>query len=182
MPGSKRESRHREIHRKIRAEITPCFAYSRSMSRHSITVETPTGPVSLTEEDGKIIRASWSLADEESPTPLLEDAARQLRDYFDGKRTDFDLPLRPKGSEFQKAVWRQMLKIPYGGTKTYGELAKAIDGTARSVGTACGANPIPVIIPCHRVVGADGTMTGFSGGDGVETKQALLRLEGALLL
>ena len=136
----------------------------------------------LTEEDGKIIRASWSRADAESPTPLLEDAARQLRDYFDGKRTDFDLPLHPKGSEFQKAVWRQMLKIPYGGTKTYGELAKAIDGTARSVGTACGANPIPVIIPCHRVVGADGTMTGFSGGDGVETKQALLRLEGALLL
>lgn len=152
------------------------------MSTHSITVETPTGPLCISEADGKISRVSWSRADLESPTPLLEEAAQQIRDYFDGKRTDFDLPLRPEGSDFQKAVWRQMLKIPYGGTKTYGDLAKAIDGTARSVGSACGSNPIPVIIPCHRVVGADGTMTGFSGGEGVETKQALLRLEGALLL
>ena len=152
------------------------------MSKHSITVDTPTGPLCITEEAGKITRISWTKAAEESPTSLLEKAAHQLREYFNSERTDFDLPLSPQGSDFQKAVWRQMLAIPYGGTKTYGDLAKAIDGTARSVGTACGANPIPVIIPCHRVVGADGSMTGFSGGDGVETKQALLRLEGALLL
>lgn len=152
------------------------------MSQHSITVDTPTGPIAITEADGRIVRVSWCRAAVENPTPLLEEAAQQLRDYFAGNRTDFDLPLHPEGSDFQKAVWRQMLKIPYGGTRTYGDLAKAIDGTARSVGTACGANPIPVIIPCHRVVGADGTMTGFSGGEGVETKQALLRLEGALLL
>jgi len=158
------------------------MTYISGMSQHSITVETPTGPLCVTEEEGAITRVSWNRADEESPTPLLEEAARQLRDYFDGKRRDFDLALRPRGSDFQKAVWRQMLKIPYGGTKTYGDLARAIDGTARSVGSACGSNPIPVIIPCHRVVGADGTMTGFSGGEGVETKQALLRLEGALLL
>lgn len=152
------------------------------MGTHNITIETPTGPLCVTEQAGRITRVTWGRAAAESPTPLLEEARQQLRDYFDGKRTDFNLPLDPEGSDFQKAVWRQMLKIPYGGTRTYGDLAKAIDGTARSVGSACGANPIPVIIPCHRVVGADGSMIGFSGGEGVETKQALLRLEGALLL
>ena len=152
------------------------------MARNEITVETPTGPLMVREEAGAITRVTWARAGTESPTPLLREAERQLTDYFDGRLKAFDLPLRLDGTEFQRAVWAQMLAIPYGAYRTYGDLAAAVDGSARAVGTACGANPVPVIVPCHRVVGADGTMTGFSGGMGVETKQALLRLEGALLL
>ena len=152
------------------------------MTRRSITVETPTGPLSVSEEADAIVRVTWGRAESEAESPLLAEAARQLNEYFAGERTDFDLPLKPHGSSFQQAVWDQMRAIPHGDVKTYGDIAKALDGTARAVGSACGANPIPVIIPCHRVVGADGKMTGFSGGEGVETKQALLRLEGSLLL
>ena len=152
------------------------------MAVSEITVETPTGAMFVREEDGAITRVSWGRAEDESPTPLLREAARQLRDYYAGALKEFDLPLNLSGSPFQRAVWEQMLAIPYGGVRTYGDLAAATGGSARAVGTACGANPIPVIVPCHRVVGSDGKMTGFSGGMGVETKQALLRLEGALLL
>lgn len=152
------------------------------MTMRSITVHTETGPLRVSEEAGAIVRVTWGRADKEEPTPLLQEAEKQLSEYFAGERVVFDLPLRPQGTSFQCAVWDQMLAIPHGDVRTYGDLAKAVDGSARAVGTACGANPIPVIIPCHRVVGSDGKMTGFSGGQGVETKQALLRLEGALLL
>ena len=100
--------------------------------------------------------------------------------YFDGDPVDFDLPLNPAGSGFQRRVWKAMCDIPAGGTETYGRLAGRIDGIARAVGTACGKNPIPIIIPCHRVVAASG-LGGYSGDGGLDTKVALLRLEGALL-
>ena len=151
----------------------------------SLVIDTPTGLFSIIEEDGRITRAHWA-NDERAPTealtPLLSEAAEQLAAYFAGDLHRFNLPLAPEGSPFQNSVWREMSAIPYGVTRTYGDLAKAIRGEARAVGTACGANPIPIIIPCHRVVGADGEMTGFSGGRGVETKVALLKLEGAMLL
>lgn len=102
---------------------------------------------------------------------------KQLDEYFDGKRQDFDLPLRPAGTEFQRQVWQALQQIPFGETWSYGELAKHV-GTPnayRAVGAANGINPIPVIIPCHRVIGSNGKLTGFGGG--LEAKAFLLNLE-----
>jgi methylated-DNA-[protein]-cysteine S-methyltransferase len=115
-------------------------------------------------------------------TALLDNAVAQLTAYFDGAMTDFDLPLSPHGTAFQKSVWDLMRAIPYGWTRAYADLARDLKSAARAVGGACGANPIPVIIPCHRVLAAGGKMGGFSGGDGIPTKVALLRLEGAIAL
>lgn len=104
-------------------------------------------------------------------------AAKQLREYFAGKRADFDLPLAPEGTEFQRTVWRNLQEIPYGETISYGELAKRVGNpkASRAVGAANGQNPIPIVIPCHRVIGANGKLTGFGGG--LPTKEALLALE-----
>ena len=106
----------------------------------------------------------------------------QLREYFSRIRHEFDLPLDVRGTTFQKAVWAQVIRIPYGATATYGEVAQRIGRprAARAVGAAVGANPLPILIPCHRVVGAGGSLTGYGGG--LEIKAALLRLEGALPL
>jgi len=153
------------------------------MTRLSRSVETATGPVILTEEDGSIVAVTWARDSRQTgfhdTSPLLDRAAAQIVAYFAGDLRVFDLPLRPAGSEFQRAVWREMLRIPYGETRSYGDLAKATGGVARAVGGACGANPIPIIIPCHRVLAADRQLGGFSGGKGAETKAQLLTLEGA---
>lgn len=153
------------------------------MSRRRLTLDSPTGAVTITEEDGAIVGVTWGGAtvtsDRNEDSGLLQDAAQQLRDYFAGARRAFDLPLKPRGSDFHRAVWREMLAIPYGHTKSYGDLAKATGAIARAVGTACGANPIPIFIPCHRVLAADRQLGGFSGGRGPETKAFLLTLEGA---
>ena len=106
-------------------------------------------------------------------------AKAQIEAYFAGTRRTFDLPLRVEGSEFQRAVCAAMLEIPHGETRTYGEIARDLGQSAQAVGRACGHNPIPVLIPCHRVMGAGGKLTGYSGQGGVETKLALLRHEGA---
>ncbi len=153
----------------------------------SFTMDSPIGRLTVEEENDAITRLRWSprapLMAGEPETALLREAKRQLAAYFDRKLTqDFDLPVRPRGSEFEQAVWQRMQKIPYGGTATYGEMARDIDGIARAVGGACGANPIPIIIPCHRVVGGSGAWGGYSGRGGVETKSFLLALEGATLL
>ncbi len=148
------------------------------MTRQRLTVETDSGAVTVTEDDGAIVAVTWG-GDHRDDSPLLQEAARQLRDYFAGTRRDFDLPLNPQGTDFQQAVWREMLAIPYGRTRSYGDLAQATGGIARAVGTACGANPIPIFIPCHRVLAADRQLGGFSGGKGAETKALLLTLEGA---
>lgn len=142
-----------------------------------LSLLSPTGPLTLFEEAGKIIVVEWGRATGGTKSSLLLEAKNQLSQYFAGTRQSFDLPLNPAGSDFQKAVWQQMQKIPYGETKTYGDLAKNLKTAPRAVGGACGKNPIPIIIPCHRVMGANGKLTGFSGGEGVTTKQALLRLE-----
>jgi methylated-DNA-[protein]-cysteine S-methyltransferase len=113
------------------------------------------------------------------PTPALVAAVRQLREYFDGKRKRFDIGLDPGGTVFQRRVWEFLLEIPFGQTISYTELAKRAGGVARAVGGAVGANPLPIVIPCHRVVGADGSLTGYGGG--LRTKIWLLRHEGILL-
>ncbi len=108
--------------------------------------------------------------------PVLEEAKDWLSLYFAGKIPDFLPPLRPEGTPFQKRVWKLLLEIPYDETVTYGELAKQLDcKSAQAVGGAVGRNPISILIPCHRVVGADGSLTGYAGG--VEKKEALLKLE-----
>lgn len=125
--------------------------------------------------DGK--RATPESGWHESTSGLLQEAAKQLNEYFSGCRTVFTLPLVPEGTEFQKAVWRRLQDIPYGQTISYGELAKDVGNpkASRAVGAANGCNPLPIVIPCHRVIGANGKLTGFGGG--LPTKQALLTLE-----
>ena len=145
-----------------------------------LTCPSPVGPLTLFEEDGKIISLDWGAVDDGEETPLLREAARQLEAYFDGALTRFDLPLDPHGTVFQKKLWRALETIPYGQTLTYGEMASQIDSGPRAIGGACGRNPIPIIIPCHRVLGSGGKMGGYSGHDGTDTKEFLLRLEGAL--
>jgi len=113
----------------------------------------------------------------ESARGPVAEASRQLREYFAGRRNEFDLPLTPQGTEFQRTVWDRLQEIPYGETISYGELAKRIGNpkASRAVGAANGSNPIPIVIPCHRVIGSTGRLTGFGGG--LPTKEALLALE-----
>jgi len=152
-----------------------------------ICVFSPLGPLTVTATEEAIVSLDWGGKPEQNraATPLLAEAARQLAAYFADGKTRFHLPLAPKGSDFQRAVWEFMLAIPAGKTRTYGEAAAAIGGAARSdapaVGAACGANPIPVIIPCHRILAAGGEAGGYSGMGGLETKRWLLRHEGAFV-
>jgi methylated-DNA-[protein]-cysteine S-methyltransferase len=148
----------------------------------AIGFESPIGPLAVFERDGSIVAVSWNKPKTETETPLLAAAKAQLDGYFFCGLRRFELALAPEGSDFERRVWQAMLEIPYGQTRSYGEIANALGGTARDVGAACGRNPIPILIPCHRVMGAGGTLVGYSGGKGTETKQALLVLEGALLL
>ncbi|MGB0439838.1 MAG: methylated-DNA--[protein]-cysteine S-methyltransferase [Pikeienuella sp.] len=144
----------------------------------SLCVETQFGPLCATEVDDAIVALTWRGHAEGEATPLLREAARQLAAYAAGTLTVFDLPLNPKGGPLQQDVMREMSAIPFGETRSYGDIAKALGVAAQPIGQACGANPIPVIIPCHRVTGSHG-LGGFSGRGGVETKVALLRHEGA---
>ncbi|NVJ23394.1 methylated-DNA--[protein]-cysteine S-methyltransferase [Myxococcus sp. AM011] len=111
---------------------------------------------------------------------VLRDTQKQLDEYFAGKRRGFELPLAPQGTQFQRQVWSELANIPFGGTISYAELALRVDRptATRAVGAANGRNPIPIVLPCHRVIGANGSLTGFGGG--LPTKQFLLRLEGAM--
>src|SRR6266853_1106000 len=126
-------------------------------------------------KDGKTGRpeAEW----EESARGAVGEAIRQLREYFAGLRSEFELPLAPEGTEFQRTVWNRLREIPYGETISYGELAKRVGNpkASRAVGAANGQNPIPIVIPCHRVIAGDGTLGGFGGG--LSTKEKLLSLE-----
>lgn len=141
-----------------------------------ISLHTPVGDISISEEDGTIVALDWGWGSEQSETELLLRARRQLHEYFDGERREFDLPLAPVGSPYRQRVWRALCQIPYGATRTYGEIAAIAGGSPRSVGTANGCNPIPILIPCHRVLASNG-IGGYSGGDGLDTKRALLQLE-----
>jgi methylated-DNA-[protein]-cysteine S-methyltransferase len=145
------------------------------------TLQTPFGRLSIEATDTHITALHWKTGRGEVETPLLAEAVRQLEAYFERRLTRFDLPLAPKGSPFEQQVFAAMQAIPFGETRTYGEIAKALDAMPQPVGQACGANPIPVIIPCHRITASDG-LGGFSAPGGVETKVALLKHEGAYSL
>ena len=136
------------------------------------------GWFSLVEEEGRITQLLWEEHNEGFRSDVLKEGLNQLEAYFAGTLTKFDLPLAPKGTEFQQQVYRIMQDIPFGDVLTYGAVAKKLGVSAQPIGQACGSNPIPVIIPCHRIVGT-GNLGGFSGMGGVETKVQLLRHEGA---
>jgi methylated-DNA-[protein]-cysteine S-methyltransferase len=144
----------------------------------SRSVPTQFGNLTVTQTDEHITGLGWGCAPAHEDTPLLREACAQLRAYDAGTLQHFDLPLEIGGSDLQRAVCAAMSAIPFGQTCTYGDIARMIGAPAQAVGRACGGNPVPVIIPCHRVMGAKG-LTGFSGAGGVETKVALLRHEGA---
>ena len=142
-----------------------------------ISVASPVGPLVVEEAGGRLVRLTWSRAEPEGGSALLERAAAQLAEYFAGARQVFDLPLALSAG-LTGEVQRAMLAIPFGETTTYGAIARRLGVPAQAVGQACGANPLPVIVPCHRVLGATG-LGGFSAVGGVETKVFLLRHEGA---
>lgn len=143
-----------------------------------IAVNTRFGCLGVEEQGGAITRLVWNGRCEGEKTPLLREAEAQLQAYDAGRLERFDLPYHVAGSEFQRQVCDLMYAIPLGETRTYGDIAKELNQPAQPVGQACGANPIPVIIPCHRVLAANG-LGGFSGDGGIETKVALLRHERA---
>ncbi len=144
-----------------------------------LTVDSPIGSLTLEATDGAITSLDWgSDGTDDTRSNILQEARAQLDAYFAGRLQVFDLPLAPAGTAFQKSVWREMSKIPYGETLHYGDLARRLDTAARAVGGACGRNPIPVIIPCHRVVAGNG-LGGYSGKGHLETKRYLLKHEGA---
>lgn len=123
-------------------------------------------------------RARGPVGDPATAHPLLRRAARQLAEYFAGRRRAFDLPLAPQGTPFQRMVWEALLTVPYGETASYGAIARRVGRptAVRAVGAANGANPLPIVVPCHRIVGSDGSLTGYAGGLGI--KERLLELEG----
>src|SRR3954452_24452335 len=141
-----------------------------------LSLHSPIGDITVFANDDAIVALEWGWAGDQRPTPLLTQACEQLQDYFDGHRTGFDLPLAPAGTPYRRAVWQALCGIPYGETRTYVAIARIAGGSPRSVGQANGRNPIPLIIPCHRVV-ASGHLGGYSGGDGLDTKRWLLALE-----
>lgn len=140
------------------------------------SVPTPFGPVTLREEGGEIVAVSWT-GGHEDRSELLERAAAQLGAYFAGRLRTFDLPLAV-GEGTRAAFLRALIAIPFGETRTYGALATELGVSAQAVGQMCGANRMPILIPCHRVLGVS-TLGGFSAPGGIETKVALLRHEGA---
>lgn len=146
------------------------------MARGSI--DTPLGPLTVFSEEGAITALRWGDHADGTGAPEVDAALEQLAAYFSGELTVFDLPWQVAASEFQREVCAAMLAIPFGETRTYGELSRELGAPAQAIGGACGGNPIPVIIPCHRVLGANG-LGGYSGEGGVETKVWLLRHEGA---
>ena len=149
-----------------------------------ISMNSPVGAITIFEFDGQIVALDWGFVDEMETSPVLEEAKKQLNAYFSGQLDAFDLPLAPDGTDFQKAVWDAMCKIPKGKTATYKDLATAAGSPKafQSVGTACGMNPVPIIIPCHRVLASGDKPGGYSGQGGLETKRDLLKIEGVELV
>jgi methylated-DNA-[protein]-cysteine S-methyltransferase len=153
---------------------------------HSTTIPSPVGELSLVASDQALVALVWrreahrtafEVAQENPDHPILHETTRQLREYFAGKRRSFDVELDFRGTDFQRRVWSRLLTIPYGETRTYGQIAEAIGNptAVRAVGAANGRNPISIIAPCHRVIGMNGDLTGFGGG--LDAKAFLLTLE-----
>lgn len=151
---------------------------------HTVEVcvlDSPLGRIRAEFAGGRLQRLRWTSAPTEQPgSPAAAALADQLAGYFAGRRRDFSLDIDPAGTNHQRAVWAYLRAIPYGQTRSYGQCAAAVGGIARDVGQACGANPIPIVVPCHRILAADG-LGGYSGRGGLQTKRALLALEGVRL-
>lgn len=147
----------------------------------SISFDSTIGAITIESTNEKITRLTIG---QRSPafgsSSVLREAKKQLNEYFAGKRTKFDLPVSLEGTDFQRAVYKQIAKIGYGKTISYAEIASKVGKplAARAVGGAVGSNPVPLIVGCHRVLGASGRITGYSGGDGLPTKRLLMKLEG----
>lgn len=144
------------------------------------SIESPLGPIALTSDGRHLTDLEIGRHVTEPTTDSIIDAASaQLGEYFAGHRTEFDLPLKATGTAFQESIWQALQGIPFGHTTSYGELGQEVGkpGSARAVGGAVGANPLPIVIPCHRVLASDRRITGYSGGDGISTKEKLLDLE-----
>lgn len=144
--------------------------------------ETPVGRLAIVEEEGFLVKCSFFSLPEDAEkveTPLVKKTFNQLQEYFSGKRKTFELPIRFHGTDFQKQVWNELLKIPYGQTATYGEIAAQVKNKnySRAVGMANNRNPIAIIVPCHRVVGSNSSLTGYAGG--LDVKEKLLCIEGS---
>ena len=173
--------------RKFRADAAPIRCDTSPMNCFRTSIDSPVGGLTLGATESALIailfervRGPRDIGHEAVETPehpLLREAARQLGEYFAGKRRDFSLPLDFRGTEFQRKVWNELLKIPFGETRTYSEIARQIGrpDAVRAVGAANGANPLSIVAPCHRVIGASGSLTGFGGG--LEAKAYLLALE-----
>jgi len=142
-------------------------------------IPSPLGALTLTEHDNALVSVAWGPCATPQPTALLDEAAAQFAAYFDGRLQCFDLPWRVEKSAAQARACAAMAAIPFGETRTYGDLAKDLGVSAQSMGQLAGGNPMPILVPCHRVMGAGGKLTGFSGGRGVEDKVWLLRHESA---
>ena len=167
------------------------------MTWYTTTVDSPCGPlICVVDEDGAVVRIEFGRGRESQKVTarmaaqgeeVIEDAGRtaevrrQLAEYFAGRRQEFDLPLAPRGTPFERSVWDELRRIPFGETRSYAEIARALGKPAatRAVGRANGANPIPIVVPCHRVIGSNGSLTGFGGG--LDVKARLLELEGRTL-
>jgi methylated-DNA-[protein]-cysteine S-methyltransferase len=147
------------------------------------TIDTPIGPLGLIASDRALLSVRFhSHQPTEGRSPVLDEARREFEEYFAGERVAFDLALELHGTDFQRECWLALASIPYGQTVSYGEQARRLGlgpDAARAVGAANGRNPLPIVLPCHRVIGADGSLTGFGGG--LPTKRFLLEHEGALL-
>lgn len=145
------------------------------------TIETPVGALTLTASENAVTAVRFGAQSARDASPLLDAAEAQLREYFARTRRTFDLPLDPHGTAFELRVWAALRTIPYGETRSYGAIAAAIGNprAARAVGMANHRNPLPILIPCHRVIGADGSLTGYAGG--LAAKRRLLALEGITL-
>ena len=164
----------------------------RYASRMSICyIDSPVGRLALEADDDCVTGLRWAGPGERAssprtgdgaPSPVLQEASRQLDRYFGRKLKRFDLPLAARGTDHQKRVWAMMREIPFGETATYGGMAMSLGSGPRAVGMACARNPIPIIVPCHRVLGSGGKQGGFSGGRGLPTKHQLLAIEGVVLL
>lgn len=151
-------------------------------------VQTQLGNIAISATEKAVVGLEFlssksklqDFSDSQHAEKLVNDAADQLLEYLDGRRQEFQLQLAPQGTKFQQQVWKQIEKVPYGAVTTYGAIAKAIKRplAARAVGGAVGANPIAIFIGCHRVMGSNGALTGYSGGTGIPTKKKLLSLEG----
>jgi methylated-DNA-[protein]-cysteine S-methyltransferase len=147
------------------------------------TFQSPFGPLTLFADDGWLVALEWGTGRHPADTtgsivdPLLKQAIGHLDRYFEGVPLPDHLPLRPAGTAYQTVVWRAIAAIPFAATRSYGELAHQLSTGPRAIARACASNPLPLLIPCHRVVAAGGRLGGYSTGDGVATKQALLDLE-----